>query len=142
MEQKFDIKTMQREEALKRLLSLKLHENVVNDFKAGRLNLSERAKLGNHIFGILYWLDDDEKKLVNDFEEKYGAVVYHVLKYHTEFGVQYAFLYVGKNEEDWERDWEDAKENMACSYVTDGGWVADVGLIGIKESGGGLVRTW
>lgn len=142
VEQVLDIKTLQKEEALKRLLALNLHENVVRDFKSGRLNLSERARLGRGVFGILYWLNEEESGMVRNFEEKFGAVVYHVLKYQTEFGVQYAFLYVSANSDDWERDWEEAKEDMATSYVTDGGWVADIGLIGIKESGGGLVRTW
>lgn len=38
-----DTRTAQREEAMRRLKALRLHENVVRDFASGKLNLSERA---------------------------------------------------------------------------------------------------
>ena len=84
-----DTRTVQREEAMRRLKALRLHENVVRDFASGKLNLSERAVFpGNRKkpFGILYWLNEDEKRAVKEFEAEYEAVVYHVMKYNTEFG--------------------------------------------------------
>lgn len=111
-----DTRTVQREEAMRRLKALRLHENVVRDFASGKLNLSERAVL-------------------------YEAVVYHVMKYNTEFGTQYAMLYVSKHEEEWEMDREELKEGSGCAFVTDG-FIEELGLVGFKESGGGLVRIW
>jgi hypothetical protein len=97
-----DARTVQREEAMRRLKALRLHENVVRDFASGKLNLSERAVFpGNRKkpFGILYWLNEGEKRAVEEFEAEYKAVVYHVMKYNTEFGTQYAMLYVSKSVE-------------------------------------------
>lgn len=140
-----DEKTAQREEAMERLKALRLHENVVRDFASGKLNLSERTALipGNKraIFGTLYWLNEDEKKAVEEFETEYTAVVYHVMKYNTEFGIQYAMLYVSKNEEEWEMDREDLNNGCGYAFVTDE-YVKELGLVGFKESGGGLVRVW
>ena len=70
-----------KEEALKRMEKLKLHKNVLEDFKNGVLNKSERQ---NAIFnGILYHLDKEEEKdviqKIKEFEEKYGGIVYHVI---------------------------------------------------------------
>ena len=107
-----DTRTVQREEAMRRLKALRLHENVVRDFASGKLNLSERAVFpGNRKkpFGILYWLNEDEKRAVKEFEAEYEAVVYHVMKYNTEFGTQYAMLYVSKHEEEWEMDREERR---------------------------------
>lgn len=42
-----DARTVQREEAMRRLKALRLHENVVRDFASGKLNLSERAVFPN-----------------------------------------------------------------------------------------------
>lgn len=139
-----DARTVQREEAMRRLKALRLHENVVRDFASVKLNLSERAVFpGNRKkpFGILYWLNEGEKRAVEEFEAEYKAVVYHVMKYNTEFGTQYAMLYVSKYEEEWEMDREDLKEGSGCAFVTDG-FIEELGLIGFKESGGGLVRVW
>ena len=90
---------------------------------------------------ILYWLNEDEKRAVKEFEAEYEAVVYHVMKYNTEFGTQYAMLYVSKHEEEWEMDREELKEGSGCAFVTDG-FIEELGLVGFKESGGGLVRIW
>jgi hypothetical protein len=73
-----DTRTVQREEAMRRLKALRLHENVVRDFASGKLNLSERAVFpGNRKkpFGILYWLNEDEKRAVKEFEAEYEAVM-------------------------------------------------------------------
>ena len=89
-----DTRMAQREESMKRLRALRLHENVVRDFISGKLNLSERTVFPGKrkvAFGILYYLDESEKRAVEEFETEYEAVVYHVMKYLTEFGTQYGF---------------------------------------------------
>ena len=58
-----------RVEAVKRLEVLKMHENVLREFREEeKLNRSERL-------GILYWLNDEEQAMVKEFEEKHEAVV-------------------------------------------------------------------
>lgn len=57
---------------LARMKTLKLHENVVREFeKDDIINQSEHG-------GILFWLDDNQKALVERFEKEYNAVVYQV----------------------------------------------------------------
>jgi len=62
----------QVEEAVARMKLLGILKTPINEFKKeGVLNLSEAL-------GLLYWLDDEEKKMVADFEKDNGGVVYHV----------------------------------------------------------------
>ena len=76
-----------RMEAVKRLEVLKVHENVLREFKEEeKLNRSERL-------GILYWLNDEEQAMVKKSDEKNEAVVYHVIHQHTNIGEMYSLLY-------------------------------------------------
>ena len=129
----------QRTEALLRMKKLGLHRNAINEFKKeGKLNLSEPA-WGNSI-GVLYWLNDEEQKMVKDWEEQTGNVVYHVIKNNTEFGICYSLLYVSKYADEWVLDDNDLTEGEPYAYVTDG-WCSEIGRIGIKPAGGGVVRV-
>ena len=130
-------KEMQKEEAIKRMKTLKLHENVVREFtEKGKLNLSEG-------YGALYWLDDTQQAYVDAFEQKYKALVYHVLHNMTEFGELLAFLYVSNEKEEWQYDRDDLKDGYACAYVEnlDEPSFSEFGSIGVKPQFGGVVRT-
>lgn len=136
-EQTTEIRQAQVTEALLRMKALELHENVINEFKnSGKLNLSERI-------GILYWLDEEEEKMVREWEKETENVVYHVIKNHTEFGLCYAFLYVSPHTEEWEMDNEDLKEGCPLVYVKNKTFAdcSEYGCIGIKKSIGGLMRV-
>lgn len=126
-----------KEEAIERMKILKLHTNVIREFKEeNKLNRSEFGK------GILYWLNDEEKKLVEDFEKEHeGYIVYHVIKTNTiDFGVVYDLLFVSTCEDDWTIEREYMKENLVISYsVTQ---FAESGLIQVKCVNGGLARTY
>lgn len=126
-----------RNEALERMKILKLHPNVINEFKIeNKLNRSEFG------MGILYWLTDKEKQLVEDFEKEYeGYIVYHVIKTNTvDFGVVYDLLYVSPQVNEWVLDREKLKDNIVMSYtVTE---CAECGPIQIKMINGGLARTF
>lgn len=128
---------MIRNEALARMKLLKLHPNVINEFK--NENKINRSEFG---LGILYWLTDDEKQLVEDFKNEYeGYIVYHVIKTNTvDFGVVYDLLYVSPKEDEWVLDREKLKDNLVMSYtVTE---CAECGPIQIKMINGGLARTF
>ena len=104
--------TRQKQEAIERMKMLQLHTNIIKEFeKDGTLNLSENG-------GYLYWLDSDQKAMVEDFEREYKALVYHVIHNYTEIGEMYSLLYVSKDENEW-----------------------GFGSIGVKPQYGGLVRT-
>lgn len=132
-----DIRTQQRKEALKRMKKLKLHKNVIDEFsKEDKLNVSV-------LNGMLYWLDDDYKKIVNDFEKEYNAVVYHLIFTPTKFGRMLSLLYVSKHKSEWEIDIENLNENIVFAYIKnlDDDYCSEFGYIGFRQNAGGLIRT-
>lgn len=146
-------KDLQKEEALKRMGILKLHENPIREFKeSGKINRSEY--LNAVMPSILFWLDDEEEKLVREFEEKSGNMVYHVIKTNTEFGLLYSMLYVSplsdtdKEErestlEEWEWDKEDLKNGYCSAYVYNASepMFSEYGGIMVVPKIGGLMRV-
>ena len=136
-QQTSEIAQAQVVEALLRMKNLKLHENVINEFKeTGKINLSENG-------GILYWLNEEENKMVRDWEKETGNLVYHVIKNNMEFGLCYSFLYVSPYTDEWLNDDEDLKEGYPIVYVknvTDN-TCSEYGSIGIRSNIGGLVRV-
>ena len=131
------MKAKQRTEALKRMELLKLHENVIDDFK--EIALLNQSELG----GILYWVEGEMEKNIREWEEKTGNLVYHVIHDYTEFGELLSLLYVSTYEDEWETDREDIQDGYALAYVmnlTDD-WCSEYGSIGIRPQWGGVVRT-
>ncbi len=130
-------KAKQKQEALERMKMLKLSDNIIREFeKDNIINMSENS-------GILYWLEEKEQAIVNEFETKHDALVYHVIHNYTEFGELYALLYVSNDEDEWGYDKDDIKCGCVLAYVknvTDD-WCSEFGSIGVKPQYGGLVRT-
>ena len=131
------MKTKQRTEALKRMELLKLHENVIDDFK--EIALLNQSELG----GILYWVEGEMEKKIREWEEKTGNLVYHVIHDYTEFGELLSLLYVSQYEDEWEMERDDLVDGCPLAYVmnlTDD-WCSEYGSIGIRPQWGGVVRT-
>jgi ferredoxin-thioredoxin reductase catalytic subunit len=126
----------QREEAVRRMEMLRMSSQCISAFKRGIVWESEGM-------GALYECNDEEKKLVEDFEKQYGGVVYHVIHNMFEFGECYSMLYVSKDIEEWRSDRADLEDGYAMAYVKniDDDLCSEFGTIGIKPSIGGLVRT-
>lgn len=139
--------TIQRKEALRRLKMLEakgLHPNVAREFEAaGELNRSDRTKLGGVVFGALFWLTEAETERVKKLEEKYGFLVYHATSESTEFGKLLDLLIVTSNVEEWPTDRADLDRGVPFSYVVNETCddLSKFGCIGIKVSGGGVIRT-
>lgn len=125
-----------KDEAIERMELLQLHKNIIEDFKqSNKLNRSENA-------GTLYWLTDEEKKLVNDFEkENAGTMVYHIIKTITQdLGIVYDLLYVTEDTEDWSVDREYLQDDLVLSYtITEN---SESGFIKIKKLNGGIIREY
>ena len=101
---------MQKSEAIKRMKALKVFPEAIAQFEFDDLvNCSEG--------GILYWLDEEQKQMVTDFEQEYGGLVYMVIHNKTEFGELYNMLYVSKHADEWQYDNEDLKDGYAYAYV-------------------------
>lgn len=124
-------------EAINRMKLLNLHDNVIREFRdEDKLNLSENG-------GFLYWLDDEQKAIVDDFEQHYNATVYHVIRSVTEFGELLSFLYVSDNKDEWKMDRNDLANGYPLVYTKnlDADFCSEFGSIGIESNIGGLVRT-
>ena len=90
-----------------------------------------------------YLKKDNIKKYVQQFEEKTGYLVYHVIKDELPFGLCYSFLYVTSFEEEWKLEREDLKHNVPIAYVKNvsDDTCSEFGRIGIKSVIGGIIRT-
>lgn len=110
------------EEAVSRMCRLGMMPQVITKFrKQGTVLKSETA-------GILYDLNDEEKKAVADWEEKSGGIVYAAILSNMVFGRCLALLYISAEEEEWELDkdehltWFEIKKNDAKRIVKRMGW--------------------
>lgn len=133
-----DLREKQKAQAIERMKKLGIMEQPVKEFEdEGKLNLSENG-------GLLYYLNEAEQKMVDDFEKENNGLVYHVIKSRTTIGLMYALLYVSEYLEEWKMDMEDLGEGQALAYVVnmDMPDCSEFGTIGIKPSVGGLIRTW
>lgn len=107
-----------KEEALRRMKMLKLLDNgydsPVGDFKLnGSVWKSE-------YHGILYYLEPEEKKIVQQVEKKYSKYnmkVYHCYKAHTQYGEILFMLYVSDDEKSPRLFDHNLKSNIVYLYA-------------------------
>ena len=125
-----------KQEALNRMKMLLLHQNVINEFKKeNKLNKSEGP------LGTLYWLDEEEKGMVKEYEEKWNVLVYHVIKTFTKnMGVIYDLLYIIDEKQYWEREREELKEGLVLSHTKS--QFSESGDIFVINVSGGLARLY
>ena len=125
-----------KQEAINRMKALGIFAETIKQFKGGQVSYSEPP------LGANYWLNEEQEKIVKDFEEEHNALVYVVVRSYTEFGKLDAFLYVSDYEEEWEMDIEDIYDGYALAYVYnyDDPYCSEIGSIAVKGRFGGLVR--
>lgn len=143
-EQKSQLTQSQIVEALVRMKKLDLHPNVINEFRDERkLNKSIYCKVGRAKVGTLYWLTEEEERIVKEIENDYNIVVYHVIESNTEFGKLLTMLYVGSDVDEWEYDEELFKHNCQFAYVKNlnDDICSEFGTISYMKACGGLIRT-
>ena len=131
-------KITQKQEAISRLNLLKIFPQAIKEFEQDLiLNKSEND-------GLLFWLNETELKIVKNFENKYKALVYHVIHNYTEFGELYSLLYVSQHKEEWIYDKKDINRKNIFVYVynVDNNSFSEFGNIGIELKNGGLVRLY
>ena len=126
------------QEAIKRMKLLKLHQNVINEFKEEqRLNKSDLNK------GILYWLNEEEQEMIERLEKKYKFMTYHIIHSYSNLGETYEILFIKDNKEEWKAEKEDLKNGyaMARVEVINCPINSEFGYIGVKSINGGVVRV-
>lgn len=131
-------KEMMKEEAIKRMKILQLHQNVLDDFmNENKLNKSDSP------LGSLYWLDEEEIKIVKDFEKRHNALVYHVIHTFSNLGETYELLFVTTEKEEWENEKRDLKNGFAFAQVIviDYDPNSEMGYIGVESKNGGIARV-
>ena len=129
-----------KEEAIKRMKTLKLYPGMVQHFKDE--NLVGMCEPPN---GAFYWLDDDSKKVVEEFEKKHDALVYTAIRNFTEMGILDSYLFVSDYKEEWDIENEELNhgETLAYVYNKDHTELSEMGTIGFKRtSASGLERIW
>lgn len=125
------MKEEMKKEAINRMKMLKLHPNIIKEFSnRGILNLSLNA--------ALYYLNDEQLARVQEFEQQYHALVYHVIQN----GQMLSFLYVSQHTEEWEYDRSDLKEGYPFVYVANltDEICSEFGHIEIRPCVGGVIR--
>ena len=124
-------------EAIKRMKTLNIYSEAIRQFKD-----EDIVMVSEPPFGGLYWLNDEEKRMVADFEAEHNALVYMVVRSNTEFGLLDALLYVSDYQDEYEMDNDDIKDGYIMSYVVnhDCPDLSEFGSIAVKSVGGGLVR--
>ena len=121
-------------EAIRRLMTLKVHSDVIKE-----LINNDRLYRSEHLQGFLFWLDDKEKEMVEEFERKRNVYVYHVIKTNTlDMGIIYDLLYITQYKDEWQFEREDAENGYVLSYTK--AHFLESGCIVIDGVNGGLVR--
>lgn len=127
-----------KKEALERMQMLHLNEGAIKDFEE-----NDKVWKSETDMGILYWANEKEEKMVKEFEEKTGGLVYHLIHNHyREIGECYSILYVSQHEEEWKMDRYDLSSYYPFVYVEniDDETLSEFGAIGIRPVNSGLVR--
>lgn len=137
-----NFKEIQKREALVRMKELKMYKPAIEQFKNNyKLNCSDQ-------FGILFNTSDEILDAVKEFEKTSGSLVYHVIYSKMRFGDEvvcdlYDFLYVSKNQGDWENERCSLIERRPYVYCFNkhAPWCSECGSIYIKTCFGGVIRV-
>lgn len=121
-------------EAENRLKNLGVMDSVVQNFKNGKLFMSEFG-------GMVYDLNSSAKIAVDKAIER-GFYPYAVCRNQASFGDSYTVLAVGNDKAEWEFERAD-KYGMCCAYVynADHPELSEYGGVQIVSANGGLMRV-
>lgn len=125
-------------EAIKRLKSMNIIEDAIKQFEE-----SDTVMVSENPYGFLYWLNDDQKELVKEFESEHNGFVYLANLCNTEFGKLLSLFYVSDYEEEWEMDNVDIADGYALVYCInlDAPDLSEFGSIAFKSINGGIKRV-
>lgn len=127
-----------KQEAIERMKMLGIIDDAIKQFEE-----DDTVMRSENPLGALYELSDEEREIAQRFESEYGALVYLAVSCNTEIGRMVSFLYVPKEEEEWEIDRADMADNAVITYTYNFGDpdCSEIGSIDIAPKNGGIVRT-
>lgn len=130
---------IKKEEAIKRMRAMHIIPDAIKQFKNDDVVMVSEPPLGG-----LYWLNDEEKKMVHEFEQENNALVYLVVRSFTNLGIMDNIFYVSDYQDEWFMDNTDIDEHYACVYVInyDMPNCSEFGTIAWKSIGGGVLRVF
>lgn len=127
-----------RLEAIKRMKKMNLFAPAIKQFAEDHTVMMSEPPIGG-----LYWLNAEQKKMVQDFENEWNALVYLVVRTHTNLGTMDSLFYVSDHKEEWPMDNDDLAENCACVYVVNHDMpdCSEFSTITFRNVGGGILRV-
>ena len=128
---------IKKEEAIYRMKLMNIIPDAIKQFEE-----ENTVMVSENPFGFLYWLNDDQKKLVADFEAEYDSLVYLANLCNTEFGRLLSLFYVSDHKNEWKMDMDDIKDGYAMVYCInlDDPYSSEFGTIAFQSINGGIKR--
>lgn len=128
---------VKKAEAVDRMRRMDIIEDAIIQFYEDDI-----VMVSENPFGFLYELNDEQKKLVKEFEEEYNGLVYLMNHCNTEFGELLSLFYVSDHEEEWDMDNEDIESGYAMVYCInlDCPDFSEFGSIAFTSVNGGVRR--
>ena len=129
---------IKKAEVIKRMKKLDIFDETIRQFENSDLVSCSEPPVGAN-----YWLDEEQRKIVEKFEKENNALVYFAVRSYTGFGKLDSFLYISDYKEDWEYDNESIDDGYVFAYVYnyDIPEFSELGGIAVKPRFGGLVRV-
>lgn len=127
-----------RLEAIKRMKKMNLFAPAIKQFAEDHAVMVSEPPIGG-----LYWLNAEQKKMVQEFENEWNALVYLVVRSYTNLGTMDSIFYVSDHKDEWPMDNDDLAENCACVYVVNHDMpdCSEFGTIAWKNVNGGILRV-
>ena len=127
-----------RLEAIKRMKKMNLFAPAIKQFAEDHLVMVSEPPIGG-----LYWLNIEQKEMVDAFENEWNALVYLVVRTNTNLGTMDSIFYVSDHKDEWPMDNDDIAENYACVYVINHDMpdCSEFGTIAWKNVNGGILRV-
>lgn len=131
---------IKKEEAIKRMKLWGIYDPIIRDFEQ-----EDTVSVCEPPVGAYYWIGDEkELKKIREFEEKYDALVYCVIRSFTDIGKIDHYMYVSDYPEEWEMTVKDIKDNYCMTYTINYNWnIEEFGTIAVKHTiAAGVLRRF
>ena len=125
-------------EAVQRMKMMDIFSETIKQFETKDL-----VSISEPPVGAFFGIDDEMKKMVQQFEKEYNTLVYMVIRSYTTIGRMDSFLFIGDQAEEWEMEHEDIENGIVFAYVKnyDAPDCSEFGSIGFRKTiAGGLIR--
>ena len=127
-------------EALGRMKELGINSHTIRGFAE-----FDKISLSEPLLGSFFLIDDEDLERVREFERRYDALVFIIIRSFTAVGTMDNYLFVSDYPEEWQDDRRLLLEGEATAYVYNHyvPYCSEIGRIGIQQTvEAGLCRTW